>query len=108
VVATLSELRRITRALVDPGFQGKHFNPTRAARVGTPAWAEISERFQRYCAEIYVFFFTQGFKANPGLKLANAFSVMRLAQCTRSKEFDILNVNPLALRRLNFWKLFIP
>ena len=31
-----------------PGFQSKRSHPTRAARVGTPAWAEISQRFQRY------------------------------------------------------------
>jgi hypothetical protein len=26
-------------AFSTPGFQSKHFHPTRAARVGTPAWA---------------------------------------------------------------------
>jgi hypothetical protein len=30
-----------------PGFQSKHFHPTRAARVGAPAWAEISEHLRR-------------------------------------------------------------
>src|SRR3989442_842842 len=33
--------------LLNPGFQSKHFHPVRAARPGTPAWAGISERFQR-------------------------------------------------------------
>jgi hypothetical protein len=32
----------------DPGFQSKHFHPTRAARAGTPAWAGIRQRFQRF------------------------------------------------------------
>ena len=32
----------------DPRFQSKHVHPTRAARVGTPAWAEIRQGFQRY------------------------------------------------------------
>jgi hypothetical protein len=34
-------------AFSNPGFQSKHFHPTRAARVGTPARADISQRFQR-------------------------------------------------------------
>ena len=31
-----------------PGFQSKRSHPTRAARAGTPVWAGISQRFQRY------------------------------------------------------------
>jgi hypothetical protein len=34
-------------ASLSPGFQSKRSHPTRAARAGTPAWAGISERFQR-------------------------------------------------------------
>ncbi len=33
-------------AFLFPGFQSKHSHPTRAARVGTPAW--LDQRFQRY------------------------------------------------------------
>ena len=41
VASSLNYLRapRVARA--------QRFHPTRAARVGTPAWAGISERFQR-------------------------------------------------------------
>jgi len=39
---------------------------------------------------------THGFKANPALKLANAFSVRCPAPRQPLKEFDILSVNPLA------------
>ncbi|HET6646755.1 MAG TPA: hypothetical protein VFH01_05480, partial [Pyrinomonadaceae bacterium] len=46
-VATPSELRQNKGASYPQRFQSKHFHPTRAARVGTPAWAGISERFQR-------------------------------------------------------------
>ncbi|HEY2973687.1 MAG TPA: hypothetical protein VGJ48_14330, partial [Pyrinomonadaceae bacterium] len=61
--ATLKELRRCSltakpsqllqsceesiEAFATPGFQSKRSHPTRAARAGTPAWAEISQRFQR-------------------------------------------------------------
>jgi len=46
-LATSSELRRPFRGIFYPGLQSKHFHPTRAARVGTPAWAGISQGFQR-------------------------------------------------------------
>jgi hypothetical protein len=36
------------RAFLNPGFQSKLSHPTRAARAGTPAWADIRQRFQRY------------------------------------------------------------
>jgi hypothetical protein len=43
----LQSCKESIEAFSAPGFQSKHFHPTRAARVGTPAWAEISQRFQR-------------------------------------------------------------
>jgi hypothetical protein len=51
-VATPSELRQKTNACSIPGFQSKHFHPTRAARAGAPAWAGICERFQRLVTKL--------------------------------------------------------
>jgi hypothetical protein len=44
----LQSCEKIYCGSLNPGFQSKHFHPTRAALAGTPAWAGISERFQRY------------------------------------------------------------
>jgi hypothetical protein len=44
----LQSCKESLEAFANPGFQSKRFHPTRAARVGTPAWAGIGERFQRY------------------------------------------------------------
>jgi hypothetical protein len=40
-----SGLRTISARILNLGFQSKHFHPTRAARVGTPAWADFANDF---------------------------------------------------------------
>src|SRR6266496_3293872 len=71
-IATPSGLRRKQTCTLFPGFQSK-------------PWAGISQRFQRYACHPTKTNMHPFFKANPGLELANAFSVTLATRPTETQ-----------------------